>query len=100
MKGLSRTNLSYAKQFFEFYQSSIVQQAVGQLQTLDDIKPQHPIMQIPWGLNILIFSKANDVNEAYFYIQETMENGWSRDVLALQIKTNTYNRQGKAITNF
>jgi predicted nuclease of restriction endonuclease-like (RecB) superfamily len=103
MKGLSRTNLSYAKQFFEFYQSSIVQQAVGQLQisdTLNNKITQQLIMQIPWGHNILIFSKANDVNEAHFYIQETIENGWSREVLALQIKTNTYNRQGKAITNF
>ncbi|MGA9637706.1 PDDEXK nuclease domain-containing protein [Flavobacterium sp.] len=52
------------------------------------------------GHNILIFSKVNDFNEAYFYIQETIENGWSREVLALQIKTNTYYRQGKAITNF
>ena len=34
MKGLSRTNLSYSRQFFEFYRSSIVQQAVGRLQHL------------------------------------------------------------------
>ncbi|WP_231490397.1 DUF1016 N-terminal domain-containing protein [Pedobacter sp. Leaf170] len=86
MKGLSRTNLAYAKQFFKLYESSIVQQAVGQLQISSDLNnkiTQHTVMQIPWGHNILIFSKANDVNEAYFYIQETIENGWSRDVLAL-----------------
>jgi predicted nuclease of restriction endonuclease-like (RecB) superfamily len=62
MKGLSRSNLSYAKQFYEFYQSAIVQQPVG---------------QIPWGHNILIFSKSKDVNEAQFYIQQTIENNWS-----------------------
>jgi predicted nuclease of restriction endonuclease-like (RecB) superfamily len=103
MKGLSRTNLSYARQFFEFYQSSIVQQAVGQLQTSDKLNSeiiQHPVTQLPWGHNILIFSKAKDVNEANFYLQETIENGWSRDVLALQIKSNVHERQGKAITNF
>jgi predicted nuclease of restriction endonuclease-like (RecB) superfamily len=69
MKGLSRTNLAFAKQFFKFYQSSIVQQAVGQLQIFSDLSnkiTQHPVMQIYWGHNILIFSKANDVNESYY----------------------------------
>jgi predicted nuclease of restriction endonuclease-like (RecB) superfamily len=85
MKGLSRTNLSYAKQFYTFYESSIVQQPVG---------------QIPWGHNILIFSKSKSIEEAHFYLLETIENGWSREVLALQIKSQLYQRQGKAITNF
>lgn len=85
MKGLSRSNLSYAKQFYEFYQSAIIQQPVG---------------QIPWGHNILIFSKSKDLNEAQFYIHQTIENNWSRDALALQIKTNLFDRQGKAISNF
>ena len=85
MKGLSRSNLFYAKQFYLFYELEFVQQPVG---------------QIPWGHNILIFSKSKDMNEAKFYLQETIENNWSREVLALQIKTNLYDRQGKAITNF
>ncbi len=33
-------------------------------------------------------------------MQQTLENNWSRDVLALQIKSRLYERQGKAITNF
>ena len=56
--------------------------------------------QLPWGHNILIFSKSKNINEANFYIVQTIENGWSRDVLALQIKSKMYQRQGKAITNF
>jgi predicted nuclease of restriction endonuclease-like (RecB) superfamily len=35
-----------------------------------------------------------------FYIQNTITNGWSRDVLALQIKSDLFARQGKAISNF
>lgn len=85
MKGLSRSNLFYAKQFYLFYELEFVQQPVG---------------QIPWGHNILIFSKSKDMNEAKFYLQQTIENNWSREVLALQIKTKLYDRQGKAITNF
>ncbi len=93
MKGLSKSNLAYAKQFYQFYAASIFQQAVGKFD-------QQPIAQIPWGHNILIFSKSNDIKEANFYLQQTLENNWSRDVLALQIKSRLYERQGKAITNF
>ncbi|EKD28890.1 MAG: hypothetical protein ACD_79C00171G0001 [uncultured bacterium] len=58
------------------------------------------ILKIPWGHNRLIISKIKDLTEAQFYIQETLNNNWSRDVLALQIKSNLYQRQGKSITNF
>ncbi|WP_233589402.1 PDDEXK nuclease domain-containing protein [Flavobacterium bomense] len=40
------------------------------------------------------------MNQAKFYIQETIENAWGRETLALQIKSNLYKRQGMAITNF
>lgn len=112
MKGLSSSNLKYCKRFYVFYQSSIGQQAVDQLE-LSDLEKSNLIIQqpavqigqelvikIPWGHNILIFSKSENISEAYFYIQQTIENGWSRDVLALQLKSGLYQRQGKAITNF
>ncbi len=38
--------------------------------------------------------------EVLFYINHTLENGWSRDILALQIKSNLYAKEGDAITNF
>lgn len=85
MAGLSNSNLKYCKRFYTFYQSSMGQQ---------------PVDQIPWGHNILIFSKSRDMDEAGFYIRKTIENGWSRDVLGLQLKSHLYERQGKAITNF
>jgi predicted nuclease of restriction endonuclease-like (RecB) superfamily len=40
------------------------------------------------------------VEEALFYVHQTIENNWSRAILTLQIELNLYNRQGKAITNF
>jgi predicted nuclease of restriction endonuclease-like (RecB) superfamily len=83
------------RQFYQFYHSAIGQQAVDQLE--DRLKLA---TQIPWGHNIHIFTKAKSINEAYFYIQQTIENGWSRDILALQIKSQLFSRQGNAITNF
>src|SRR5690606_24862307 len=97
--------------FYQFYASSnfqlsdglIGQQLVDQLQNIDnkgDALAQQLVAQIPWGHNIQIFTKSKDINEALFYIQKTKENNWSRDILALQIKSDLYARQGKAITNF
>lgn len=61
---------------------------------------QQLVAQIPWGHNILIFTKLKQLDAALFYIQKTIENNWSRDVLGLQIKSGLYDRQGRSITNF
>lgn len=93
LKGLSNSNLKYCKRFYIFYQASISQQLVDQF-TLN------PVTKIPWGHNILIFTKSKDIKEAEFYINETIKNHWSRDILGFQIKSNLYKRSGNAITNF
>ena len=74
MTGFSRSNLFYMKQFYLFYRdaSELVQQAVG---------------LIPWGHNILIFSKSKQLDIALFYINATLKNNWSRSVLDIQIDT-------------
>jgi predicted nuclease of restriction endonuclease-like (RecB) superfamily len=87
MKGFSRTNLYYVKQFYLSYYENIqiVQQLVGQL---------------PWGHNVLIFNQVKNFDAQLFYIRKSIENNWSRDILALQIKSGLDQRQGKAISNF
>ena len=108
IQGLSKSNLKYCSRFYHFYtagqqdtEDSKGQDVVAQLApSFESIIGQQPVDQIPWGHNILIFTKAKNLAEARFYIHETLENGWSRDVLALQIKSSLYERQGKAITNF
>lgn len=94
MQGFSTRNLKYIKQFYQFYTNGqIGQQAVSQF-------GQQLVAQIPWGHNILIISKSKSINEAIFYINETIGNNWSRDVLALQIKTQLFERNGKSVNNF
>ena len=86
MKGFSRTNLLYMRAFAEAYpDEQIVQQVVG---------------QIPWGHNVRILDGVKDSTERLWYVQQTIEQGWSRNVLVHQISTRLYQRQGKAITNF
>ena len=49
---------------------------------------------------MLLLDKIKEVDEALFYVQQTIEYNWSRSILTLQIEQNLYQRQGKAITNF
>ena len=84
--GLSARNLKYMQRFArEFEDLQIVQQAAAQL---------------PWFHICTIMDKISNTNERLWYIQKTLENGWSRNVLSLQIKTDLYTRTGKSITNF
>ena len=86
MRGLSRTNLLYMRAFAESWpDQAIVQQVVGQL---------------PWAHNIRLLDLVNDPQERLWYIQAAIENGWSRNVLVLQIESGLIRRQGKAATNF
>jgi predicted nuclease of restriction endonuclease-like (RecB) superfamily len=56
--------------------------------------------QIPWKHNCILIDKVKNLEERRWYIQKTVENGWSRDVLTMQIESKLYERQGGAITNF
>lgn len=114
MTGFSLRNLKYCRQFFQFYSRQNRQPAVADLDGTadpkrqpdvaflqnDDIKRQQAVAQIPWGHHILIFTKSASVVEAQFYIQQTLQNGWSRNDLANQLKTNLYQRAGNSINNF
>ena len=86
MKGFSRANLMYMRAFAEAWpDEQIVQQAVGQL---------------PWGHNLALLTKLKSREDRLAYAQKTLENGWSRNVLVMQIETRLLERQGKAVTNF
>ncbi len=61
---------------------------------------QQLVAQIPWGHIARLLDKVKDPTEREFYIRKTIENGWSRDILEIQIETGLYLRQGKAVTNF
>jgi len=98
VRGLSSTNIKYCRRFFLFY-SEFEDIAADSDISLPKFG-QQPVDQIPWGHNIIIFTGSKSLKEANFYIHQTLENGWSREILALQMKNNLYARKGKAITNF
>lgn len=63
----------------------------------DTANLQQLVGEIPWGQNILIFSKCKDENERAYYLKNTIEFGWSRNVLTHHIKTNLFERDDKAL---
>ncbi|WP_448215761.1 DUF1016 N-terminal domain-containing protein [Endozoicomonas sp. 2B-B] len=76
LKGFSRANLmnmpAFADAWPDFTTESNVQQTVG---------------QIPWGHNLLLLSKLKDRQQRLQYATKTIENGWTRNVLAHQIES-------------
>lgn len=123
-KGLSPTNIKYTRYFYELYGTGCYRQQLvddnlrGQQladqENAGDYRPQvvddksnkplfveQLLVQAPWGHHRLIIDKCgDDVAKALFYVRQTVENGWSRNVLAVEIDGDLYSRQGKAVTNF
>lgn len=55
---------------------------------------------MPWRHHVEIVSKCNSAEEALFYLQSTIEEGWSRNALIDCIKADLYHNKGVANTNF
>ena len=86
MSGLSPRNLKYMRAFAAAWPDrSIVQQAAA---------------QIPWFHNCVLLDRVRDASTRLWYINEIIQNGWSRDILKQKIQSQTHERQGKALTNF
>ncbi len=107
VKGFSYTNVKNIRQWFVFWQqlvgelkSTKSQQLVGESGVDKTKQIVSQILMIPWGHNIAIIQKCKNIDEAIYYVQNTLKNGISRSVLVHQIESNLYERNGKALTNF
>lgn len=117
----SEGNLKYMKNFYCMYQPyfEIGQQLADQFQNgtnTQQLVEQNSknkfgqqladqiwkdIISIPWGHHMLLIDKfLSNPEKALFYVHQTVENGWSRNMLLNFIGTGLYERQGKALTNF
>ncbi len=86
ISGFSQTNLKYMRAFAEAYsEEEIGQRSVGQL---------------PWRHNIALLTKIKEQQARLWYAYKAVENGWSRDILVMQIESDLFARLGGAVTNF
>jgi predicted nuclease of restriction endonuclease-like (RecB) superfamily len=86
MKGFSPRNLGYMKLLAQTYPDEVILQVA--------------LAKLPWYHHITLLDKVKDEHQRLWYIQQSIEHSWSRNVLVHQIETNLYDRKGKAITNF
>ena len=86
MSGFSPRNLKYMRKFAEAWTDfTIVQRTVA---------------LIAWRSNITLLDKLKDPSLRLWYAQKTIENGFGKDMLAMQIDSQLHKRQGAAINNF
>ncbi len=126
VKGFSARNLWFMKQWYLFYSAD--PEAVDLIQTINeklsfddgrklkqvaseiqnkklkqlDSEISFPAVfgYVPWMHHVRIIQKCKTVQEAIFYIQRTIENGWSRSALDDNLKAGLYYTAGAAITNY
>ena len=86
MRGFSPRNLKYMRAFATAWpEREIVQRTVA---------------QIPWRSNLALLHKLDLPEPRIWYARKAIEQGWSREILELQIRARLYERQGSAVTNF
>jgi len=86
LSGYSARNLKYMRAFAEAWPKRAIVHQLG--------------AQIPWKHNCVLLDRVKDANTRTFYIEKTLEHGWSRSVLVHQLDTHLHERHGKAATNF
>lgn len=98
VKSFSETNLRYMQKFAELYGEASDLPQLGEDFKSEEIEL---IFAIPWGHHKVIMDKCNrNPEKALFFVNQVVQNGWSRAVLLNFLDTDLFERQGKAVTNF
>ena len=78
--GFSPRNLWNMKQFYDTFSSA-------------DEKLQQLVAVLPWGHNLLLMNKLQSLDEIYYYANEAVNLGWSRNMLLNYIKADQYHHK-------
>ena len=97
--------------------NTIMQQPVAQLEEvtetlsaiyhcdisqIEEIFKHSAIVRTNWASHVILLNSKLPLGECYWYISQAVTNGWSRNVLQVQIETNLFARQvtAKKVSNF
>lgn len=97
--------------------NTITQQSVAQLEEIpemlstiyhcdisqiEEVFKQSAIVRTNWASHVILLNSKLPLGECYWYITQAVANGWSRNVLQMQIETNLFTRQitAKKVSNF
>ena len=61
-----------------------------------------PVARINWASHVIMLNNSLPLGVKYWYMKQSVEMGWSSNVLKIQIETNLYNRQisNNKVNNF
>jgi len=98
LKGFSERNIDRMIAFYRGYPipSEFSPPAVAKIAQASDSL----LWSIPWAHHIVLMEKLKDLPTRRWYMEQTLANGWTRNVLALQIEARAHARHGKAVSNF
>jgi len=106
-KGFSERNIKRMLAFYrEYPHLDFVPQAVAQTDASPKVPqavalfPAELVQALPWGHHAELMSKVKEPVLRQWYMQAAVKNGWSRNILVMQIESAAHHRQGKAATNF
>ena len=73
--------------------------------TIEDIENlflASPVARINWASHVIMLNNSLPLGVKYWYMKQSVEMGWSSNVLKIQIETNLYNRQisNNKVNNF
>ena len=97
--------------------NTIMQQPVAQLEEvtetlstiyhcdisqIEEIFKHSAIVRTNWASHVILLNSKLPLGECYWYITQAVANGWSRNVLQMQIENNLFARQitTKKVSNF
>jgi len=103
VKGFSERNIDRMVAFYREYPGlePISPPVVAKSSTNQTAAIGQPLIaQLPWAHHVLLMQKVKDLPTRFWYMRQTLAQGWSRNVLALMIDSRAHQRQGKAVTNF
>src|SRR6266545_842033 len=99
LKGFSPGNVWRMRALYLAYTKEVTNLAQP-ARDLDGQSLPQAMAEIPWFHNVILIEKLKDPLQRLWYAQRTVQHGWSRAILSVQIESNLYGRQGKAVTNF
>ena len=79
--------------------SVIYQHDINQI---EEIFKQSAIVRTNWASHVILLNSKLPLGERFWYITQAVANGWSSNVLQMQIETNLFARQiaAKKVSNF
>jgi predicted nuclease of restriction endonuclease-like (RecB) superfamily len=109
--GFSRSNVFRMRAFYVAYRpveevaqpvrpKKPTQKVARLVRQLAETGPPQEVAGLPWGHNVVLLQKLKDPAQRLWYGAKTVEHGWSRAVLTVQIENDLHGRQGKAVSNF